>query len=379
MPDYPILLGRNHHRSRTLKPARAIEIGLQDHVLHTVMHENILVIAARLSDEALLARITELAGRDRVASVELIAHLAELEARPAVHLGKGRSLYLYCTEVLRLSEHAAYNRIGAARAARKFPVILDLLAEGAVNVTTVTLLAPQLTPENHLALLEAATHRTKEEVKAIVRRLSPQPDAPTVIRKLPVATTSPLSVASPPLPAPTSAPAPLLVLQPSAPRPGIELLAPDRYRVQVTVGKETHDKLRRLQDLLAREVPKGDPAVIIDRALTLLLNEVERKKLGATTKPRKAQSTAAGSRHVPAEVRRSVWARDTGRCAFVSTVGIRCASTRYLEYHHVIAFANGGPTTIENIALRCRAHNVYEAESIFGRFDPMAVREASLA
>lgn len=202
---------------------------------------------SRLSDEALLARIADLAGRERFASVELIAHLAELAARPAVHLGKGRSLYLYCTEVLHLSEHAAYNRIGAARAARKFPVILDLLADGSVNVTTVTLLAPHLAPENHRALLGEATHRTKEEVKAIVRRLSPLPDAPTVIRKLPVgaAAPAPALVPVPALPPPAAGSPPPLVLQPHAPRPVIESLAPDRYRVQVTVGKETHDKLRR--------------------------------------------------------------------------------------------------------------------------------------
>src|SRR5688500_5891969 len=120
------------------------------------MHERILLAASRLSDEALLALITDLAGRERFASVELVAHLAELEARPAVHLGKGRSLYLYCTEVLHLSEHAAYNRIGAARAARRYPAILDLLADGMVTVTTVTLLAPHLTPDNHRALLEEA-------------------------------------------------------------------------------------------------------------------------------------------------------------------------------------------------------------------------------
>jgi hypothetical protein len=158
----------------------------------------------------------------------------------------------------------------------------------------------------------------------------------------------------------------------------VEPLAPDRYRVQVTVGKETHDKLRRLQDLLAREVPGGDPAAIIDRALTLLLEEVEKKKLGATN-PRKARPTAAGSRHVPADARRAVWRRDEGRCAFVSNEGTRCAARKYLEYHHVVPFAKGGPATVGNVSLRCRAHNAYEAELVFGKFDPMAVREISPA
>src|SRR5687768_2511982 len=108
------------------------------------MFENTLAIAARLSDEDLLARLKTLAGRERIASVELIAHLAELDVRKA-YLSEGvASLYRYCTEVLHLSEHAAYNRIEAARVALRFPVVLDLLAKGSLNVTTVTMLAKHL-------------------------------------------------------------------------------------------------------------------------------------------------------------------------------------------------------------------------------------------
>ena len=59
------------------------------------------------------------------------------------------SLFTYCTQALHLSEHAAYSRIEAARAARRFPIILDLLADGAVNLTTICLLGPHLTDRSH--------------------------------------------------------------------------------------------------------------------------------------------------------------------------------------------------------------------------------------
>jgi len=79
----------------------------------------------------------------------LIVHLAELDAR-RLYLFEGySSLFAYCTEVLRLSEHAAYGRIEAARAARRFPVLLEMLADGSVTLTTVGLLASDLTAENH--------------------------------------------------------------------------------------------------------------------------------------------------------------------------------------------------------------------------------------
>jgi hypothetical protein len=38
-----------------------------------------------------------------------------------------------------------------------------------------------------------------------------------------------------------------------------------------------------------------------------------------------------------------------------------------LEFDHCEAFAIGGEETVENLRLRCRAHNVFEAEKLFGR------------
>jgi len=153
-------------------------------------------------------------------------------------------------------------------------------------------------------------------------------------------------------------------------------LTPDRYRVQFTVSKETYDKLRHIQDLLCREIPDGDPAVIFDRALDLLVNDVEKKKLAATKNPRPPRATREGSRGIPAHVQRTVWKRDGGQCAFEGKRG-RCTECRFLEWHHVQPFGHQGPATVANISLRCRAHNVYEGELMFGRFDPPVVREST--
>ena len=70
-------------------------------------------------------------------------------------------------------------------------------------------------------------------------------------------------------------------------------------------------------------------------------------------------------------MRREVWKRDEGRCAFVGRTG-RCTQRRYIEAHHIQPHGPQGPPTLENIALRCRAHNVYESELVFGRFDVSA-------
>jgi hypothetical protein len=144
--------------------------------------------------------------------------------------------------------------------------------------------------------------------------------------------------------------------------------------VQFTIGAETHEKLRRAQELLRREIPDGDPGAIFDRALTLLLDEVARKKLALTTKPRPTKGARNGSRQIPARVKRAVWLRDGGRCAFVARNGRRCGERVFLEFHHREPYAIGGEATVGNTSLRCRLHNGYEAELVFGPTRPGASR-----
>src|SRR5687767_710935 len=147
------------------------------------MKMNILATAAALSDQELLTRIDMLAGQERETAVELVAHLAALETRPAVYAAKGYgSLFSYCTHALRLSEDAACNRIEAARACRRFPVILDLLAAGSLTLTSVRRLGRHLTAENHLAILTRASGGSRYAIDALVAELAPQPDAPTAVR-----------------------------------------------------------------------------------------------------------------------------------------------------------------------------------------------------
>jgi HNH endonuclease len=326
---------------------------------------------ADLSDEQLIARVQLCAKHERDATSSLIAALAELDARK-LYLGAGcSSLFTYCTQVVHLSEYAAYARIEAARAARRFPMILELLADGSITLTTAGLLAQHLTAGNHREVLRAARHKSKREVEQLVATLRPNPDAPSVIRKLPTPSVAP---AAKDAPAPETIEAP--GCQAAAPRgserPAIVApLAPERYKIQMTVSRETHDKLRRAQDLLRHSVPNGDPAVIFDRALTLLLEMAERRKIAVTFHPRNASSGTSRSRHVRAAVKREVWKRDDGRCAFVGTEG-RCQERGFLEYHHVVPYAEGGSTTVDNLELRCRAHNAYEKDQCFG---PLLVRE----
>ncbi len=338
---------------------------------------------AQLSSRELLARVKDLAAHEREATAVLIAHLAELDRR-RLYLAEGySSLFTYCTQVLHLSEHAAYRRIEAARVVRRLPVILERLADGSLNLTTVGLLAAHLTSENHRDLLDKVQYKRRRHVEELVAHLHPQPPVPPTVRKLPSPAVSGETQGAPAPsldgPPPAAAPTPLAApptIAPPATRPTIVApLAPQRYKVQFTASAEVYQKLRSAQELLRHQIPDGDLAAIMDRALTALLHDLARQKLAATDRPRGSSGAAPGSRHIPAEVKRAVWLRDGGRCAFVGPSGRRCAERGFLEFHHVVPHSAGGEPTTDNVQLRCRAHNQYEVQLYFGPRGAPPVRE----
>lgn len=328
-----------------------------------------------LSDAELLARVRDTVTDERQATVQLIVLLMELDAR-ALYLSQGcSSLFTYCTQALHFSEHAAYARIEAARAARKFPIILERLESGSLTLTAVGLLRPHLTAENHVRVLDAAAHKRKHDLERLVATLRPQPDVPAFLRRVttpePVAT----SVVGLTTPAQLIGETPLAASTGAVASPGrteVRPVGPERYRIHVTISSETHDKLRRVQDLLRHRIPDGDLAVIFDKALALLLQETLKRKAGATERARSTSVASIHTRSIPAAVRRVVWQRDGGRCAFKGALG-RCSETAFVEFHHVIPYAAGGKTSVDNIELRCRAHNAYEASEFFGDRGPPMV------
>src|SRR5215213_9281867 len=327
------------------------------------MKIDILAAAEALSDQDLLAEIDRLAGRARNATTQLVAHLAVLLGRPSVYAAKGYgSMFNYCTQALKLSEDAACNRIETAKACRQFPVLLHHLESGAMTLSSIRLLAHHLTPENHEAAIERAKGCTLTEIKVLIAELAPKTDAPTSMRKLPpppsmpeagqgtatvltggVSETGAANPADPPRDFAAAAPTASSSAPAKMKRAILEPTSPDRYRLQFTIDQETHDRLRRVQALLAREIPGGDPAAIFDRALKMLEAHVEKTKLAGVGRRRppapqpsirSATDNPGGtpaSRHIPHETRRTVWKRDGARCAFVSAEGRRCTEGRFLE------------------------------------------------
>ena len=325
---------------------------------------------SHLSDQALLAGLTDLVAADRRTTAALLAHLAEVDARALYLPAACPSMHAYCMRRLHLPEDVAFKRIRAARAARRFPQIFLAVADGRLHLTAVVLLAPHLTVENADELLAAAAHMSKADIDLLLAHRAPRPDLPAKLEPLP----PPPGSATPQVdPDPPAAPPPAPAQRAA--------LAPQRFALQLTIDQDTQDKLLRAQALLRHRVPSGDLAQVLDRALDSLLATLERQKFGAAARPRaaKAPDADADPRYVPNHVKRAVHARDGEQCAFVSDDGTRCTERGFLERDHTTPVARGGQPTVRNLRTLCRSHNRYEAERIFGTAFVQSRRNATAA
>jgi hypothetical protein len=364
--------------------------------------------AARLADDNLLAQLRRLVSQDRALTARLLIHLAEVDARGLYRAAARPSMFDYAVHALHMSESEAYVRIRVARLSRQFPTILPLLEQGELHLSALKLLAPVLTAENCAELLRDARFKTKSQVETMLARRFAKPDVPSAIRKLPVRSTAvregaagtaaEAPVESVPMAMPlelhvtgsaseavgretrdastntAELPAPAFQLAPP-PRAASAAVAPlsaTRYKVQFTADQRLYDKLKQAQDLLRHQAPDGDLAIVLERALDLLIADrlKQRFALGARAARARAMGVVeskAGSRHIPHDVRRAVIARDGIRCTFASADGSRCEQRGLLELHHERPYGRGGPSSVQNVRVLCRAHNQLFAERDYGR------------
>jgi len=341
------------------------------------MHEYVLT---HLDDATLLHNLTSLAARERATTAAILAHIAEVDARRLYAPAGYPSMHAYCVKELHLSEDAAFRRIRAARTCREFPMLFTELAEGRLHLAAITLLAPHLTADNVEELLRAASHKGRSEIEEFLAHRS---------WLGPVGPTPPMAIRAPSASEPDQLGAARPGGAPSDPNEGSchnDILVPGRVGAppsserlcQITISVDTRDKLQYAGALLSHAIPTRNASQVLDRALDLLISKLERRKFGAPCRSREAPevesnsscgdpSAAASRRYIPAHIRRVVWERDRGQCTFVSTRGTRCATRRFLEFDHVVPVARGGRASVDGIRLRCRAHNQYEAERVFGR------------
>jgi 5-methylcytosine-specific restriction endonuclease McrA len=361
-----------------------------------------------LDSHALARRLHDLVGDERKLQVEFLLHLDEFDRRQAFLQAGFGSLWDYCLRALHLREGAAGRRIGAMRALRRFPRLEGPLRDGLLCLSTVSLLAQVLTDDNLDDLVGRAAFLTKAEVDHLVASLQPRTPPKDGIRKL----TEALGKREPALllaAAPTEAHANESSERPPqasasaahrrhdaegaenavavaeetraggetvrriARRAEIQAVSGDQWSLRVTIDGAFKEELETPTMLLSHKVPSGDLAAVLREAVRCGIEKHGKRKGAvppARNRTRTSEPRATGaerSRAIPADVRRQVWERDGGRCAYEGEDGRRCGSRWQLEVDHVHPVSRGGRSTADNLRLACRKHNILHAEEVYGR------------
>ena len=124
--------------------------------------------------DQLLRGLEQLIARSNDTTADVLAHLAEIDARK-LHAPQGySSLFTYAVS-LGLSESAAYKRIQCARLCRRLPVVFEVVARGDVHLSGLALLAPHLSEANQAELLAAAR---RPATMAVTTRSGPVTSSP---------------------------------------------------------------------------------------------------------------------------------------------------------------------------------------------------------
>ena len=155
--------------------------------------------------------------------------------------------------------------------------------------------------------------------------------------------------------------------EPVRSRAEVRPISEDQWSLRATIDAACKEELETLKALLSHKVPDGDLGAVLREAIRCGI-EKHRNRKGATAPAQERRSKAeAGGSRIPAAVRREVWKRDGGSCAWIGDDGRRCGSRWQLEIDHILPLALGGSSTADNLRLTCRAHNMLHAEHVYGR------------
>jgi 5-methylcytosine-specific restriction endonuclease McrA len=318
----------------------------------------------------IITRIESLRACEHEATVSLISALLECD-RSQAHVTLGyNSMWEFLVQHLNYSNAAASRRYKALKCAQRFPQVLEMLRKHETNLSALAAAEVTLArAANPQELLGEIKGKSQPQVAKLLARHNPQPKKRETVRHIAVkpkprpapdifAATSaaevrtsevdvsaPESVASnsvPELPAPTSAP-----------------LAEDRVQLSFSVTSETYARFEQAKAILSRKLPKG---LTLEAAFEELLEfylkhkRPESAKRNSEAKKPTTRSSAT-TRHIPAAIRREVFARDSNRCTYAGPTGKACNSTHDLEVDHIQPWAMGGDHEVENLRLLCAKHN----------------------
>lgn len=269
--------------------------------------------------------IKNLVSKERYYTYEILKKLNELDStRIYCELGYS-SLFEYCTKELKYSEDQAYRRIASARLMQKTPEIKNKIKSGDLTLTHLSKASSlfkkiNFNQEQKLNIFERLTNTSSNQAEKIICEIIPRKE---VIEKI---------------------------------KPVQENL----NEIKFYADDELLENLKKIKTILRKDK--------LDEVIAQLCSDFLKKEAKApiTLIDQGNPKTLKLSRYIPLKIKKEVAKRADNRCEFTTSDGKRCTSTYKLEYAHTIPFAQGGKNTQANLKMNCKAHNNFDAITIFG-------------
>ena len=304
-----------------------------------------------LSDQELHEKTLQSAAQEKSATLKLLEHLVEVDAR-MLHARRGySSLWEYVHLALGYSESQSSERVSAMRLMKKIPEVKSAIEQGTMTLTSTLKLATfvkreKADTETTIELLKECAGKSTREVEKILISRAEKPE--------------------------------YLPFSPHAER--VELLSDSRSKIQFTADEEFLQLMDRAKQLASGSLEAGtEMKDVLKIALKEFIQKHEPESSLEKQQRKQKQKTADSlrapevvrenrSRYIPAGLKAQIRNRSKDQCEFVDRVsGRRCSQRRFLEFDHQVPFAKSGLHTLENLRHYCGTHNQLHAVQTYGK------------
>lgn len=298
------------------------------------------------SNQDLESIFAELVKTERKITYDVLLYIQEIDKR-SLHLALGYgSLAEYLIKKHHYSEGSAFRRISAMRMLTAVPEIKDKIVEGSLNLSQLSMVQTAVMKKQK----EDNIKLSNEDKRELLLKIEGQSAAKT---QGCLADNLNIDLQE---------------------KKQITYGKEDSVYLNLKFTKEEFEKVKECLDRLSHQVSdyKGLILNLSEKILKSKSKDIQKKSTQQQAKQQdsdaqcnfaaKSQSVETRSRFIPAALKKEIFKRDQAKCQFRGLNNRICGSKQFVQVHHIRAFAKGGLNTKENLSLRCRSHNLYEAE-----------------
>ena len=331
------------------------------HVTVSLLTAERLMNIKELSDKKLVEVFGESVKEERKVTLLVLELVAEMDSRK-LYLKHGySSLFVYLTTELNYSEGATHRRIASARAVNAYPEVKEMLLDGRLSLTNLSMLSKELTEENKDKLLSLASYKSTRELEKLLLDYKPakkkmrEKIKPVVVKK--ELRTTPLFDTKIKQESENH-----FRRRSSSQTQEVE----KRLNLSFSVPEETQSLIDEAKQVLSGKLPKGASLedLFVAGLESIIAGHKKKTKSLGTRKSRKSKKR---TRHIPNDIRKAVLERDEYKCSFKAENGKVCGCNWNIEVDHIVPFADGGEHLLENLRVLCGSHHQYVTEKRFGK------------